>query len=51
LLLVSPLRPQYAAFNYSMGILRASDEHREAVTRFIEERQARRAAKSESSGD
>jgi 2-(1,2-epoxy-1,2-dihydrophenyl)acetyl-CoA isomerase len=37
--------------NYSMGILRASDEHREAVTRFIEERQARRAAKSESSGD
>jgi enoyl-CoA hydratase/carnithine racemase len=32
--------------NYSMGILRASDEHRDAVTRFIEEREARRAARS-----
>ena len=30
--------------NYSMNLLRASPEHKEAVTRFVEERAARRAS-------
>lgn len=33
--------------NYAMGILRTSEEHKDAVRRFVEERQARRATREE----